>query len=161
MPQKHPKAKAFAFDLHHTGGQLCLARYIEGAVAAETVAAPLDASPSTTYDPKTAMTGARGPYPATPAPPYPIAFNTAGPKTCIVTVACSGGGSVVLRPMVLDQEAAVWLDLAPCGLLSPTLSEGFLWEVTTFERTVLFVVDSVTGTVTDLEILIAPGITYG
>jgi len=148
---KHPDAKRFAFDLHHTGQRFGLARFIAGPVVAEVVVPPLDASDGAPFSWRAGITDTAAPF----------AFNTAGPRSVVVTISCTGGGSVVLRPMVLDQEAAAWLDLAPGGLLSPTLSEGDAWELTTYERTALFVIDDIAGAVADLEILIAPGRTYG
>ena len=146
MAQKHPKAKVSGFDRHKLSQPFCLARFKAGVVAVDTAVAPLPA------------TGAFSPT-ATP----PVCFNATGPSNSVlVTVAFgSGAGSVVLRPMVLDQEGAVWLNIydptTNTRLVSPPLDGSFVWEVTTFERTVLFVVDVLTGAPSDLEILIAPG----
>jgi hypothetical protein len=81
----------------------------------------------------------------------------------------SGSGDVTLEPLVLDADGALWLQIyagaasgltliaAPARVVTPAIAPGRLVEVPVWGQKVLFRVDAVTGTLTDLQVIAYPG----
>lgn len=85
-------------------------------------------------------------------------------ESLLIGASFDGTGSVRIVPRMPDEEMDLWIpfvDNLGTRIQSPVLesmkADGGVWEFWNFGNRVYFFVSAVTGTVTDLEIVVRPG----
>ena len=94
---------------------------------------------------------------------YPVAtygIPCATYDTVLVSPSFTGGGTVVFEAMFYDEDALIWIHWVQAvggNNVTPALRTGEAFELKVYGRIVFFRFLTPVGTVTNLEITIAPG----